>query len=41
MHDVPAGERWGGIPAKPIRRWMRESAWLAKMAQAREGGAEQ
>jgi UDP-3-O-[3-hydroxymyristoyl] glucosamine N-acyltransferase len=40
MHDVPAGERWGGVPAKPIRRFMRESAWLAKMAAAREGSAE-
>jgi UDP-3-O-[3-hydroxymyristoyl] glucosamine N-acyltransferase len=40
MHDVPAGERWAGAPAKPIRRFMRESAWLAKMAGAREGGAE-
>ncbi len=41
MHDVPAGERWAGAPAKPIRRFMRESAWLAKMAGARKGGAEQ
>ena len=40
MHDVPAGERWAGAPAKPIRRFMRESAWLAKMAGAREGGAD-
>ncbi len=41
MHDVPAGERWAGTPGKPIRRFMRESAWLAKMAGAREGGVEQ
>ena len=40
MHDVPPGERWGGTPAKPIRRFMRESAWLAKMAAAREGSAQ-
>ncbi len=39
MHHVPAGERWAGSPAKPIRRFMRESAWLAKMAGAREGSA--
>jgi UDP-3-O-[3-hydroxymyristoyl] glucosamine N-acyltransferase len=38
MHDVPAGERWAGIPAKPVRRFMREQAWLARMAAAREGG---
>ena len=40
MHDVPAGERWAGSPAKPIRRFMREAAWLAKMTGAREGDAE-
>jgi UDP-3-O-[3-hydroxymyristoyl] glucosamine N-acyltransferase len=40
MHDVPAGERWAGAPAKPIRKFMRESAWLARMAAGREGGRE-
>jgi UDP-3-O-[3-hydroxymyristoyl] glucosamine N-acyltransferase len=24
LSDVPAGETWGGYPAKPIRTWMRE-----------------
>jgi UDP-3-O-[3-hydroxymyristoyl] glucosamine N-acyltransferase len=38
MHDVPAGETWGGIPARPIRQWMRETAWLTKHAARREGG---
>jgi UDP-3-O-[3-hydroxymyristoyl] glucosamine N-acyltransferase len=38
MKDIPAGETWGGSPARPIRRWMRETAWLAKMAARREGG---
>lgn len=37
MHDVPAGETWGGIPAKPIRQWMRETAWLIRHAARREG----
>lgn len=41
MHDVPAGERWAGAPAKPVRKFMRESAWLARMAGAREGGREE
>jgi UDP-3-O-[3-hydroxymyristoyl] glucosamine N-acyltransferase len=41
MHDVPAGEAWGGSPARPVRRWMRETAWLAKMAEQRTGGRQQ
>ena len=35
LRDVPAGERWGGTPARPVRQWLRESAWLATMAQRR------
>lgn len=37
MKDIPAGETWGGMPARPIRRWMRETAWLARMAGRKEG----
>ena len=33
MHDVPAGEKWGGRPAKPAREWLREIAMLAKLAK--------
>ena len=40
MHDVPAGQTWGGIPAKPIRQWMRETAWLTRRAARREGADE-
>jgi UDP-3-O-[3-hydroxymyristoyl] glucosamine N-acyltransferase len=40
MHDIPAGERWAGAPAKPVRKFMRESAWLARMASAGKGGSE-
>jgi UDP-3-O-[3-hydroxymyristoyl] glucosamine N-acyltransferase len=39
MKDIPAGETWGGFPARPIRRWMREAAWLARMA-SRKGSDE-
>jgi UDP-3-O-[3-hydroxymyristoyl] glucosamine N-acyltransferase len=37
LKDVPAGETWGGFPARPIRQWMRETAWLAKQAGHKEG----
>lgn len=40
MHDVPAGESWAGIPAKPIRQWFREIAWLAKAAARKDRGGE-
>ena len=36
MRDVPAGERWGGSPARPIREWLRASAFLEKIG--RTGG---
>jgi len=37
LSDVPAGETWAGYPAKPIRSWMRELAWLGRAAQKRSG----
>ena len=36
MNDIPEGETWGGYPAKPIRSWMREVAWVAREAQKRK-----
>jgi UDP-3-O-[3-hydroxymyristoyl] glucosamine N-acyltransferase len=35
LSDVPGGETWAGYPAKPIRAWMRELAWLGRAAQKR------
>lgn len=34
--DVPAGETWTGFPARPLRRWLRETAWLSRKAGGRE-----
>ena len=33
MNDIPAGEVWGGAPAKPIRLWFRELALLKRLGQ--------
>jgi UDP-3-O-[3-hydroxymyristoyl] glucosamine N-acyltransferase len=44
MHDVPAGERWSGSPARPSRQWLREVATLerlAKPAKPRPGRGEE
>lgn len=31
--DIPAGGRYGGVPAKPVRQWFREVAALRKLAE--------
>jgi UDP-3-O-[3-hydroxymyristoyl] glucosamine N-acyltransferase len=36
MKDIPAGESWGGFPARTMMRWMRETATLSRLAK-REG----
>ena len=30
MRDVPAGETWAGVPAKPIRQYFREVTWIQR-----------
>ena len=40
LSDVPAGETWAGYPAKPVRTWMRELAWLGRAAQKRPAKGE-
>jgi len=46
MHDTPAGARWVGAPAKPVKQFFREVAALERLAghggagkTEREGGA--
>jgi UDP-3-O-[3-hydroxymyristoyl] glucosamine N-acyltransferase len=34
--DIAAGERVGGYPARPLKRWHRETALLARMAQPKK-----
>ena len=36
MNDVPAGEKWGGAPAQPLRDWFRAEAALRKIAQRKD-----
>ncbi|MEL7029980.1 MAG: UDP-3-O-(3-hydroxymyristoyl)glucosamine N-acyltransferase, partial [Pseudomonadota bacterium] len=35
MRDIPAGERWGGYPARTAKAWMRETAWLARASRGK------
>lgn len=35
FRDIPDGETWGGVPAKPFKQFMRETAWLQRQAQIR------
>lgn len=40
FQDVPPGEVWSGYPAKPLRKFLRETAWLSrKAAGAKDAGA--
>ncbi|WP_297800280.1 UDP-3-O-(3-hydroxymyristoyl)glucosamine N-acyltransferase [uncultured Brevundimonas sp.] len=32
LADVPAGETWSGYPARPLRRFLRETVWVSKQA---------
>jgi UDP-3-O-[3-hydroxymyristoyl] glucosamine N-acyltransferase len=32
MRDIPPGVRWGGLPAKPVKQWLRELATIERFA---------
>ena len=36
--DVPAGARWGGTPAKPVKKWFRELLLVERLAQENRNG---
>ena len=38
LRDVPAGETWSGYPARPVKQWLRETAWLTRAAGANRKG---
>jgi UDP-3-O-[3-hydroxymyristoyl] glucosamine N-acyltransferase len=39
--DVPAGARWGGMPAKPLKQWFREIMILERLARQKgDAGAD-
>ena len=33
MHDIPAGERWAGTPAKPVNQFFREVAAIRRLTR--------
>jgi UDP-3-O-[3-hydroxymyristoyl] glucosamine N-acyltransferase len=35
--DVPAGARWGGTPAKPLKLWFREMTMITRLAREKAG----
>lgn len=40
FQDVPPGEVWSGYPAKPLRKWLRETAWLGRKAAGTRNAGE-
>jgi len=36
MHNIPAGEKWGGVPARPARQWFRETATIARLTKKKK-----
>jgi len=40
FQDVPAGEVWSGYPARPLRKWLREAAWLSRKASGKRDASD-
>ena len=36
VHDVPPGQQYGGVPAKPIAEWRREVVELRKLGRRKK-----
>jgi UDP-3-O-[3-hydroxymyristoyl] glucosamine N-acyltransferase len=36
-NDVPAGARYGGTPARPVREWAREVAAVKRLGERHKG----
>ena len=41
FRDIPAGATWSGYPARPVKQWLRETAWLTRAAAASRKGTDQ
>jgi UDP-3-O-[3-hydroxymyristoyl] glucosamine N-acyltransferase len=39
LSDIPAGARWGGYPAVPLREWARGNVMLRRLARRGSGSA--
>ena len=40
MKNIPAGEKWGGYPARPVKTWFKETAMMARAVRGRPAGGE-
>jgi UDP-3-O-[3-hydroxymyristoyl] glucosamine N-acyltransferase len=38
IHDVPAGQKYGGVPARPVREWQRELVAIKNLGKRRKPG---
>ena len=36
MHNIPAGQKWGGLPARPVKQWFREAATVARITKQKK-----